>query len=274
MKYPEDRKLFTINEVARTCGVSRATLIRMEDCGFLKPFRVDEHTGYRYYDADNITSIGQYQLLQSLGLSREQIADVYYQRIDVLTFYKEQRARLSRLFRLLDELETRVDHSKNFTTTFTDFPEITCYCTNFSQSSPENLETIAYDTYGKCIKEGLHIRVTEPLFVIRDDNWNIHTLHENPCDMTFCIPVSDPVDKNPQLRLFPATRAFTMISFGNYATLPLLCKKFWDEIERRNLTLIGPVRINSLMAPCTGTHIHPDDFCSEIIAPVPPLGKS
>ena len=39
MKFPEERKLFTVKDVSRACGVSRASLIRMEKSGFLKPYR-------------------------------------------------------------------------------------------------------------------------------------------------------------------------------------------------------------------------------------------
>ena len=273
MKYPKERKLFTIREVARTCGISRTTLIRMEECGFLKPYRIDPQTGYRYYDADNITSIGQYLLLQNLGLSRSEISDVYYQRVDPVEFYRTQRAKLARLTRLLNELELRVDHSKNYTTSFTDLPKLTCYCTDLDSASAEGLETAAYESYGQCIKDGLHIQVTEPLFVIRNDDWNVNLPLQEKSDMTFCIPVSDAADADPHLRIFPATRAFTMISFGDYSHLPLLCKKIWGEIKRRRLTPTGPVRINALMAPYVGSHIKPDDFCGEVIVPVDPLTK-
>ena len=268
MKYPEERKLFTIKEVAKTCGVSRTTLIRMEECGFLKPYKIDPQTGYRYSDANNITSIGQYLLLQNLGLSRSEISDVYYQRVDLIEFYQNQRAKLARLTRLLNEMERRVDHSKNYTTSFTNLPELTCYCVDLDPMSVENMETASYDGYGQCIKNGLHIQVTEPLFVIRNDNWNINLPLQEKYDMTFCIPVSDSVDSDPHLRVFPATRAFTMISFGDYSILPLICKKIWNEIEKHNLTPTGPIRINALMAPCVGIHIKPDDFCYEVIVPI------
>ena len=93
MRYPEKRKLFTITEVARACGVSRSTLLRMEESGFLKPFRVDPETGYRYYDLSAVSAVGQYQMLQSIGLTRKEIGDVYYERIDSSDFLEMLRQR-------------------------------------------------------------------------------------------------------------------------------------------------------------------------------------
>ena len=45
MIFPEERKLFTVKDVSRACGVSRATLIRMEESGFLTPHHVNPDTG-------------------------------------------------------------------------------------------------------------------------------------------------------------------------------------------------------------------------------------
>ena len=45
MIFPEDQQLFTISELARACGISRATLIRIEECGILTPCRVNPETG-------------------------------------------------------------------------------------------------------------------------------------------------------------------------------------------------------------------------------------
>ncbi len=68
MKFPKERKLFTINEVSRACGLSRTTLIRLEESGFFTPYRVDPDTGYRYYDTYNVTVLGEYLRLQAIDI--------------------------------------------------------------------------------------------------------------------------------------------------------------------------------------------------------------
>ncbi len=50
------KKLFTIGQVCKCCGVSRSTILRMEIRGLLSP-RVDENTGYRYYNIYNVTKV-------------------------------------------------------------------------------------------------------------------------------------------------------------------------------------------------------------------------
>ena len=94
MIFPENRKLFTIKEMCHACGVSRSTLIRLEEDGFLTPYRIDSHTGYRYYDLQNVTAVGQYQRLQESGLSRKEIADLYFERVSSTEFLKSQRQKI------------------------------------------------------------------------------------------------------------------------------------------------------------------------------------
>ncbi len=60
MDFPQNQRLFTIRELARACGVSRTTIIRIEECGFLTPCYVNPETGYRYYNAYNASQVGQY----------------------------------------------------------------------------------------------------------------------------------------------------------------------------------------------------------------------
>ena len=102
MVFPERRKLFSIKEAAHACGVSRSTLLRMEEDGFLTPYRVDPNTGYRYYDLQNIATVGQYQRLQEAGLSRKEVADLYYERVDSQKFLEAQRQKLCRMQRFLE----------------------------------------------------------------------------------------------------------------------------------------------------------------------------
>lgn len=60
MFFPENQQLFTVSEMTRACGVSRTTLIRIEECGVLTPCHINPETGYRYYNAYNAAQVGQY----------------------------------------------------------------------------------------------------------------------------------------------------------------------------------------------------------------------
>ena len=85
----KERRTFSVREMAHACGVSRSTLLRMAEDGFLTPYRIDPDSGYRYYDMQNVTAVGQYQRMQTIGLSRKEIADLYYERVDSAAFLNE-----------------------------------------------------------------------------------------------------------------------------------------------------------------------------------------
>lgn len=269
MVYPENRRIFTVNEIARACGSSRASLLRMEDDGFLKPYRIDPKTNYRYYDANNAAQVGQYQMLQSLGLTRKEITDYYYGRVDRTAFLAEQRQKLNLMQRRLEELEIRAAKWREPVFSFVDLPELTCYCVTMTVSSVMESATLTYDAYGKCIEEGYQILGAEPLFALRTDEGRAAG-ESGPYELTSCIPVVPPPHRDPRLRHFPATRAFSVLASGGYTAIPALYQAFWREMEERGVKSTGPVRVIALVATYAGEHISPEDYCYRIVAPVEP----
>lgn len=269
MKYPEERYLFTIRETAHACGVGRTTLLRMEECGFLTPYRIDEKTGYRYYDAQNIAQIGQYQLLQELDLTRSEITDIYYQNIDMSEFVRAQREKVNRLQRLLNAIEIRTSQAEENKFSFIDLPEITCYCKTESNHTLESAETFAYITHQNAIKEGYQMLGQEPMFLFARSNAP-HAFDgerlEN--EITICIPVMPTNSHDSNLQTFSKCHAFSMIGYGEYSILYDMFKQFRDEIALRKLEPIGSPRIVTHVASYVGTHISHENFCYELVIPI------
>lgn len=267
MKYPKERYLFTVKDVCHTCGISRATLLRIEESGFLTPYKIDAKTGYRYYDAQNIAQIGQYQLLQKLGISRKEITDFYLQNIDVKEFINSQRQRISVLQRLLDELELRYTQSDNFIISYTDLPELTCYYEKIAYTSPDVLETFAYDAHQRMIRQGYVAYTGEPqmIFLL---NKGSSANNDSVTELTLCLPTLPTNEVDSHLMTLEKCHAFSMVGYGNYSNLPYFIKRCRDEIAARKLVPIGAVRIIVLVAPYVGAHISPDNFCYEFVVPI------
>ena len=55
----DTKKFFQISEAARACGVSRSTLMRLEEKGLLTPAYIAPESGRRYYDNHNVARILQ-----------------------------------------------------------------------------------------------------------------------------------------------------------------------------------------------------------------------
>ncbi len=66
--------MFKIGDFSRLSLVSVKALRYYDELGLLKPARVDEFTGYRYYSAGQLTRLNRILAMKDMGLSLEQIA--------------------------------------------------------------------------------------------------------------------------------------------------------------------------------------------------------
>ena len=71
------KNLFQITEAAQACGLSRSTLLRMEEKGLLPPAYIAPDSGRRYYDNHNVARIMQIEKLKAMGLGTEEIAGYF-----------------------------------------------------------------------------------------------------------------------------------------------------------------------------------------------------
>ncbi len=268
MIFPENRKLFSIKEMCHACGVSRSTLIRLEEDGFLTPYHIDPNTGYRYYDLQNVTAVGQYQRLQEAGLSRKEIADLYFERVDSNEFLRSQRQRLYKLQRFLDEYELRHDHAQNYSFSYITLSAVTCYCEKISISSIEELSTRAFCIHEKCVAEGFRMLGSEPIFGLPDNSSLKAGSSDFGLNTTLCIPVVPDSGPDPHLRFFPATEAFSVFAHDDYHSMAKIFDLMQKEIDMRGIELSGPVRFIALVAPYAGAHYKHDDYCYECVIPV------
>ncbi len=66
--------MFKIGDFSRLSLVSVKALRYYDELGLLKPARVDDDTGYRYYSTSQLTRLNRILVMKDMGLSLEQIA--------------------------------------------------------------------------------------------------------------------------------------------------------------------------------------------------------
>jgi DNA-binding transcriptional MerR regulator len=93
---------WSIQDIARSAGVTSRTLRHYDDIGLLKPSRVGRN-GYRYYDEHALVRLQRILLLRELGLGLPAIAEVLKGQRDTaaalhthLTLLEQERDRLGR----------------------------------------------------------------------------------------------------------------------------------------------------------------------------------
>lgn len=69
-------KLFSIGDFARIGEVSVQTLRHYDKTGVLKPHSIDEESGYRYYTQEQLFSLNNIKMLQSIGFTLQEIAEL------------------------------------------------------------------------------------------------------------------------------------------------------------------------------------------------------
>ena len=97
--------MLQIGEFSRICQVSVKTLHHYDKIGLLVPAEVDQVTGYRYYQVEQIDTMNYIQRLKRYGFSLEEI-----QQIITLSDEKE----ISRLLRQQRDKLKREQHANAY----------------------------------------------------------------------------------------------------------------------------------------------------------------
>ena len=64
---------YKIGDFSRISRVTVRTLRYYDEIGLLKPVRVDEYTGYRYYSIEQLPELNRIVMLKEIGLSLDDI---------------------------------------------------------------------------------------------------------------------------------------------------------------------------------------------------------
>lgn len=106
-------KFFTVSQVTKSCDISRATLLRLEERGLLCPIFVDEKSGYRYFDNHNVARILQIKHLLSTGLSYDEICEYFGTKGTSVKLLNLLEQRMLATKRMYDEMSVRIARKLN-----------------------------------------------------------------------------------------------------------------------------------------------------------------
>ena len=67
--------MLTIGKMAKLNNISDQTLRLYDRIGLLKPYYIDEQTGYRYYNIKQCARLDMIQYMKELGMSLKQIKE-------------------------------------------------------------------------------------------------------------------------------------------------------------------------------------------------------
>lgn len=259
----ENERLYTINEIAKICGTSRATLLRMEEYGFDKARYVDKKNGYHYYDVINIHKIMMYQMLQNLGLTVGEVTAYYRHELEPEEFLEKLKNRLSIAQRCVDEFESRFSKRESIEYSFFTLPDVTCYCFNCDIKSPKEQIEYNYRKLQEVYELGYRPFPTTPMFSITPE---LNTIYDEQSSITddsiMCVAVY-PDDKLPSDNIvhFQSKQAYSMLYHGNSTEIMNTGgKMLLERMREQGLKPAGPLYGICVMGPFFGTDVAPEDY--------------
>lgn len=262
---PKD--LFPITQAAKVYGISRSTLLRLEERGLLTPAYIAAKSGRRYYDNHNISRILQIQKFQWMGFDTEEIADYYASagRADNLLARLEKK--LSALQESVDEMRLRAHDVPNMSVSLIKVPEMTCCVRRFQGASVQNKSNAMYAFFHECVERGTAL-AAEPLFIINErTDYLDGMISSEPFASLACIPVLPEQAPEDAVRI-PACTALSLLFYGDLRNINDAHLYLGRQVRERGLNPAGFVRGISLVGPYVGREIDPQRYCSQLVLSV------
>lgn len=119
-------QLFSIQQAAHACNLSRSSLIRLEEKGLITPAYIDTNNRYRYYDNYNITRILQIQKFQLMGFTTEEINSYYTSEGKAGDLLAVLEQKLYRLQQQVEEMRLRSHDVPDMSFSIIKIPETVC----------------------------------------------------------------------------------------------------------------------------------------------------
>ncbi len=259
--------LFSITQAAAACGLSRSTLMRMEEKGLLTPVYIAPKSGRRYYDNNNINRILHVQQFQSMGFSTEETASYFTKGGDATELLSILEDKLSLLQRNVEELRIRAASSTDMFVQIMTLPETVCCMRRCIGLTPQEKYDAMYDFFHECVENG-YLLAREPLFVVHDRTDYLEgQITTEPYPFQVCVPVRP--DSAPENAVrFPSCKALSVLFYGDYIRMDEAWFRLGREAKEHGLVPAALPRTIGIVAPYTGQEIDPGKYCSRLVMPV------
>ena len=244
--------MMRIGEFARLSRVSVKTLQYYDELGLIKPARVDEFTGYRYYAHDQYSRLNRLRALKDLGFSLEHIrrlldgglsADQVRRMLadqaeDIRSRMTEDRGRLARVEAWLSQLDME-DKVSEYEVVIKQVPALTVACARGVVATPPE-QNVLWER----VLNGVTDKATlspEPCITLYHDD----EPKEQDWDIEVCLPVAGPTpaDSAIEYRQLPAVETMaSAVHNGPFLTVSNAYAALTAWIQQNGYAIAGPAR--------------------------------
>jgi effector-binding domain-containing protein len=267
--------MLKIGDFSKFSRVSVKTLRYYDEIGLLKPRRVDEFTGYRYYSADQLPRLNKIVGLKELGLSLDEIATILIDNLSIEKVMGLLQIKHRETMARLQEEEIRLKKVEEWLRKLEKEGVMPVYDVILKRIEPQKVASVrdtipSYGDIGNLFNElcsyiGMQkVAFGGPPLAIYYD----HEYTEKNVDVEVAVPINGmvPAAKRIVSRELPAIeQAACIIHKGHYENFHQAYKALMTWIETNGYQIAGPNREVYLHGPGQGS---PSSYITEIQLPV------
>lgn len=265
-------QLFTMGQVTKATGLSRSTVMRMENRGLLKPAYISPASGHRYYDVYNVMNILSVQRLLEMGFTYEEVRQYFSAGADATQLFAIVERRLRMFQHTYEEMKLRATTDKHMSVQLCQMPEMWYYVERARGHSIQDKYNMAYAAYHHCMEKGYRPSDGPPMSLNYRTDYLDGYIDTHPYDFDVCIAVH-PGQKGPEVVVFPACSALVLYYCGDFSELDEAYLLMGREVRDRGLESAGFIRGDTVAGPPLGRDVGLDKYRCRLILPVKEEGQ-
>lgn len=262
--------------MAKLCNIPIRTLHHYDDIDLLKPSKVDDTSGYRYYAHEQISEINSIKYFKAAGFSLKEVKTLIAnknldnnqrmiaQKLDEIENsigkYKALKNKLNEYMIGLDDKNT-LNRSREIY--LTDIEE--CFVAYSRYKGPSNKdESFLRFTKLNNIIEKNKLHMTGSMMAIYHDDYK--NFDYNNADIEVCVKVSNTNNDDKVIRKFGGFSGVVGYHYGGYENITDTYKMMLGWLEKHDLEFIGSAIENYIVDLITTSDTN--DYITQIVLPV------
>ncbi len=245
-----------IGDFSRLCRVTVRALRYYDEIGLLKPVKVDQLSGYRYYSIEQLPKLNRIVVLKSIGLSLDDIDSLLHNNMPMEHIrrllqvkQKEIQDRLQEDNEKLQQVKIWLDKVCNEGTMPTvdvqkkEVPELTVICKRELGTYAKTPDILKEELLRQIMRpeNKKNVAIVGPIMMLSYDE----EYKEIDADIEMAFPNTGEIsidDPSVHIKTLPKCRIFSAIHKGPYHTMDATYAQLFGYIEGQNIRVMTPIR--------------------------------
>jgi effector-binding domain-containing protein len=241
--------MFKIGDFSRLSRISVKALRYYDEIGLLKPVKVDEFTGYRYYSADQLPRLHYIIALKDTGLSLEEIATLINNSLNTTQMRDIFILKQAELRQRLSEEQKRLVQVENLLRQIEKEGKMPDYKVVVKKTEPQLIASMRgilpnygevgqfYEVIFKHLTKKMIFKPAAPTMLICHDG----EYKERDVDVEVCVPIKKAIPGSEKVKVYelPGIEAACIIHKGPYEGFSETYGVLMGWIEKNGYEITG-----------------------------------